>query len=47
MSSQRGLAEPLEAARAEALRRWQVLRPHLEHGVPLPRAAGRLRRSRR
>jgi len=36
----RGLVELPEAARAEALRRWRVLRPHLEDGVPLPRAAG-------
>ncbi|SQD97377.1 MULTISPECIES: helix-turn-helix domain-containing protein [unclassified Parafrankia] len=35
-----GLAELPEAARAEALRRWRVLRPYLEDGVPLPRAAG-------
>src|SRR5262245_59692711 len=39
-SSPPGLAELPEAARAEALRRWQVLRPQLEDGVPLPRAAG-------
>ncbi|MBM0236156.1 helix-turn-helix domain-containing protein [Micromonospora sp. ATA32] len=36
----RGLAELPEAARAQALHRWRVLRPHLEDGVPLPRAAG-------
>jgi putative transposase len=35
----RGLAELPEAARAQALCRWRVLRPHLEDGVPLPRAA--------
>jgi putative transposase len=35
-----GLAELPEAARAQALHRWGVLRPHLEDGVPLPRAAG-------
>ena len=34
-----GLAELPEAQRAEALRRWRMLRPHLEDGVPLPRAA--------
>lgn len=34
-----GLAELPDGKRAEALRRWRVLRPHLEDGVPLPRAA--------
>jgi putative transposase len=36
----RGLAELSEAARAQTLHRWRVLRPHLEDGVPLPAAAG-------
>jgi hypothetical protein len=36
--SPRGLAEVPDAARAEALRRRRVLRPHLENGVPLPPA---------
>ncbi|WP_412734307.1 Mu transposase C-terminal domain-containing protein [Krasilnikovia sp. MM14-A1259] len=34
------LAELPDAVRAQALRRWRVLRPHLEDGVPLARAAG-------
>ena len=33
------LAELSEAARADALARWCVLRPHLHDGVPLARAA--------
>jgi putative transposase len=36
----RGLAELPQAARALALHRWRVLRPHLEDGVSLSRAAG-------
>ena len=36
---QTALATLSEADRAEALRRWQVLRAHLEDGVPLARAA--------
>ena len=34
-----GLAELGEAARAKALLRWRVLRPHLEDGVALVHAA--------
>ena len=34
------LAELEDASRAEAMRRWAVLRPHVEDGVPLTRAAG-------
>lgn len=37
--SRPGLAELPEAVRAQALHRWRVLRPHLEDGVPLLRAA--------
>lgn len=33
------LTELSEAARTLALSRWRVLRPHLEDGVPLARAA--------
>jgi transposase-like protein len=33
------LATPSEASRAEAHRRWLVLRAHLEDGVPLTRVA--------
>jgi putative transposase len=39
-SPPRRLTDMIEAGRALALRRWQILRPHLEDGVPLPRAAG-------
>jgi putative transposase len=38
-SGQTALATLSEAGRAEAHRRWLVLRPHLEDGVPLTRAA--------
>lgn len=37
--SSRSLAEVPEAGRVAALHRWQILRPHLEEGVSLPRAA--------
>ncbi|WP_218942375.1 Mu transposase C-terminal domain-containing protein [Salinispora sp. H7-4] len=37
--SRPGLAELPETVRAQALHRWRVLRPHLEDGVPLLRAA--------
>jgi putative transposase len=37
------LAGLSEAARADALVRWSVLRPHLEDGVPLARATRALR----
>ena len=33
------LATLSEPGRAEALRRWEVLRAHLEDGVPLTRVA--------
>ncbi len=33
------LAELTDLQRAEAQRRWEVLRPHVQDGVPLPRAA--------
>ena len=38
-ASDQALVELSEAARTLALSRWRVLRPHLEDGVPLPRAA--------
>jgi putative transposase len=38
-SGQTALATLSEAGRAEAHRRWLVLRPHLEDGVPLTRVA--------
>ena len=38
-ASDQSLVELSEAARTLALSRWRVLRPHLEDGVPLPRAA--------
>jgi len=38
-ASDRALVELSEAARTLALARWRVLRPHLEDGVPLARAA--------
>lgn len=34
-----GLAQLSDAQRQQAMRRWQVLAPHLEDGVPLTRAA--------
>jgi hypothetical protein len=34
------LADPTEAQRDQAMARWQVLRPHIEDGVPLARLAG-------
>ena len=36
---QTALATLSEVGRAEAHRRWLVLRPHLEDGVPLTRVA--------
>ena len=36
----RHLADLTEAQRDQAMARWQVLRPHLEDGVPLARLAG-------
>jgi putative transposase len=39
LTGQAALATLSEAGRAEAQRRWLVLRPHLEDGVPLTRVA--------
>jgi putative transposase len=39
-SDARHLAGLTEEQRDEALARWQVLRPHIEDGVPLTRLAG-------
>ena len=39
-SDARHLADLTEAQRDQAMARWQVLRPHIEDGVPLTRLAG-------
>ena len=39
-TDRRYLAGPTEAQRDQAMARWQILRPHIEDGVPLARLAG-------